>query len=395
MRGNNVKQPDRRPGSRSFSSGPCPKRPGWSSTALDAALVGRSHRSADGKARIEQAMALTRRLLALPEDYRIGIVPGSDTGAVEIALWNLLGARGVDVLAWESFGQDWVNDVVRELCVEPVRVLDAPYGRLPDLGSVDFDRDVVFLWNGTTSGVRVENGDWIPTDRTGLTICDATSAIFAMDMPWQKLDVITYSWQKVLGGEAAHGVLILSPRAVQRLESYRPARPLPKLFRLTKGDRLNEGIFSAGTINTPSMLCVEDYLDALVWAESLGGLPALLQRSAANLRVIADWVAATNWIDFLAEEPGQRSSTSICLKLVAPWFQELDDKAQRAVTKAMCAALEQADAAYDINGYRAAPPGLRIWGGATVEEDDLRALLPWLEWAYAQAAAEFGAVENV
>lgn len=386
-----MQKPDIKPANPCFSSGPCPKRPGWSPAVLSEALVGRSHRSKPGKARLATAIEHTRALLGVPADYRIGIVPGSDTGAVEMALWSLLGARGVDVLAWESFGSEWVSDVLEVLAIDDARKLVAPYGELPALDMVDFARDVVFVWNGTTSGVKLPDADWIPADRAGLTICDATSAAFAMPLPWDKLDVTTFSWQKVLGGEAAHGVIILGPRAVERLESYVPPRPLPKLFRLTKKGKLDESIFEGATINTPSMLCVEDYLDALTWADSLGGLDALVARSRQNLAVLEAWVDKTAWVDFLAADPAMRSSTSICLKIVADWFLALDDEAQAALTKKLSGLLEKEGAAYDINGYRSAPPGLRIWGGATVEASDLAALLPWLEWAYATVAAEHGA----
>ena len=376
-------KPDLKPVNPCFSSGPCPKRPGWEPSALEAALLGRSHRSKAGKARLKEAIDRTRAVLGVPDTYRIGIVPGSDTGAVEMALWSLLGARPVDVLAWESFGSEWVKDVLDELGVADARKLTAPYGALPDLTAVDFSHDVVFVWNGTTSGVRLANGDWIDADRAGLTICDATSAAFAMELPWPKLDVVTFSWQKVLGGEAAHGVLVLSPRAVERLESYTPPWPLPKLFRLTKKGQLDEALFEGATINTPSMLCVEDYLDALKWAEQLGGLSALCQRSRDNLAVLEAWVARTPWIAFLASEPALRSSTSICLKIVADWFQALTDDEQAAFTKSLSGLLEKEGVALDINAYRSAPPGLRIWGGATVEAEDLSRLIPWLEWAYA------------
>ncbi len=378
-----MNKPDLKPVNPCFSSGPCPKRPGWEPSALEAALLGRSHRSKAGKARLKEAIDRTRAVLGVPDTYRIGIVPGSDTGAVEMALWSLLGARPVDVLAWESFGSEWVKDVLDELGVADARKLTAPYGALPDLTAVDFSHDVVFVWNGTTSGVRLANGDWIDADRAGLTICDATSAAFAMELPWSKLDVVTFSWQKVLGGEAAHGVLVLSPRAVERLESYTPPWPLPKLFRLTKKGQLDEALFEGATINTPSMLCVEDYLDALKWAEQLGGLSALCQRSRDNLAVLEAWVARTPWIAFLASEPALRSSTSICLKIVADWFQALTDDEQAAFTKSLSGLLEKEGVALDINAYRSAPPGLRIWGGATVEAEDLSRLIPWLEWAYA------------
>lgn len=381
-----MQKPAKKPANPCFSSGPCPKRPGWSPAALADALVGRSHRSKPGKARLKDAIDRTRAVLGVPADYPIGIVPGSDTGAVEMALWSLLGARGVDVLAWESFGSEWVTDVLDVLAIEDARKFVAPYGALPDLGAVDFARDVVFVWNGTTSGVKLPHGDWIADDRSGLTICDATSAAFAMELPWKKLDVTTFSWQKVLGGEAAHGVIVLSPRAVERLETFVPPRPLPKLFRMTKKGRLDAALFEGATINTPSMLCVEDYLDALGWAEEAGGLAALCARSRQNLAVLEAWVEKTDWVEFLAEDPATRSSTSICLKIVAPWFLALSDEEQAAITKQMSALLDAESVAYDVNGYRNAPPGLRIWGGATVEASDLALLLPWLEWACAEVA---------
>ncbi|MGI0495289.1 phosphoserine transaminase [Alkalinema pantanalense CENA528] len=371
-----------------FSSGPCAKRPGWSVSNLQDACVGRSHRSADGKAKLAEAIDRSKQILGIPADYRLGIVPASDTGAVEMALWSLLGQRPLDILAWESFGQEWVKDVVDELKIQDVRLLKAPYGSLPDLNSVDFSHDVVFLWNGTTSGVRVPNGDWIPNDREGLTICDATSAVFAMDIPWEKIDVLTYSWQKVLGGEAQHGVVILSPRAVQRLESYQPSWPIPKIFRLAQKGKLIEGIFKGDTINTPSMLCVEDVLDSLKWAESLGGLSGLIARSTANLQAISQWVEKSDWAGFLAENAEERSSTSICLKIVDEWFTGLSADDQAAIAKKLTKVLEKEGVAYDIAPYRSAPPGLRIWGGATVETSDLEALLPWLDWAYATVKAE-------
>jgi phosphoserine aminotransferase len=381
-------KPAVRPGNPHFSSGPCAKRPGWTLAALSGALTGRSHRAADGKAKLAEVIDRSRALLGLPEDYRLGIVPASDTGAVEIALWSLLGATGVDLLAWENFGKAWVADVVRHLRLDDVRVFEAGYGVLPDLAQVDPGRDVVFTWNGTTSGVRVPNGDWIAPDRRGLTICDATSAVFAMDLPWERLDVVTWSWQKVLGGEAAHGMLALSPRAVQRLESYSPPWPLPKVFRLTKDGRLNEGIFRGETINTPSMLCVEDALDGLRWAEQIGGLPAMIARTEANLATVARWVEASDWAAFLAEDPATRSCTSICLKIVDPWFMTLGGDAQKAAAKAVAGLVQEAGAGYDLGSYREAPPGLRLWGGATVENDDLAAVLPWLDWAYRRVKAE-------
>ncbi len=371
-----------------FSSGPCAKRPGWSASGLDNACVGRSHRSADGKARLAEVIDRSKTILGLPADYRLGIVPASDTGAVEMSLWSLLGQRPVDILAWESFGQEWVKDVVDELKLPDTRLLKAPYGSLPDLSQVNFDHDVVFLWNGTTSGVRVPNGDWIRADRQGLTICDATSAVFAMPIPWEKIDVLTYSWQKVLGGEAQHGVIVLSPRAVERLQSYQPVWPLPKLFRLVKNGKLIEGIFKGETINTPSMLCVEDALDSLKWAESIGGLPGLIQRSEANLKAIADWVAQSDWAAFLAELPETRSCTSICLQIVDSWFTSLSPEQQASTAKKLAKLLEKQGVAYDVAPYRSAPPGLRIWGGATVETADIQALLPWLDWAYATVKQE-------
>ncbi len=367
-----------------FSSGPCAKRPGWTLDALNDASLGRSHRAKPGKAKLKEAIDRTRAILGVPDDYRIGIVPGSDTGAVEMAIWSLLGPRGVDVLAWESFGSGWVTDIVKQLKLKDVRELNAGYGALPDLGQVDSSRDTVFTWNGTTSGVCVPDGEWIAKDRDGLTICDATSAAFAMDLPWDKLDVVTYSWQKVLGGEAAHGMLILSPRAVERLESYTPPWPMPKIFRLTKGGKLIEGIFVGETINTPSMLCVEDYLDALKWAESIGGLPELIRRAQNNLKVLENWVANSPWVDFLAETPETRSCTSVCLKIVDPWFTGLGEDEQAAQAKKLPSLLDREGVAYDIGAYRDAPPGLRIWAGATVENADLVALTPWLDWAFEQ-----------
>ena len=375
-------KPVRRPRRPEFSSGPCAQRPGWSLAALEGALVGRSHRAAAPKARLEAVIERSRALLGLPGDWKLAIVPGSDTGAIEMAMWSLLGARPVDVLAWESFGQEWVVDVTQQLRLE-ARVLEAPYGELPDLGAVDFARDVVFPWNGTTSGVRVPDGAWIAREREGLVLCDATSAVFAMDVAWDRLDVATWSWQKVLGGEAAHGMLALSPRAVARLESWSPPWPLPKLFRMARKGRLDAALFEGSTINTPSLLCVEDALDGLAWAERIGGLAALIARSEANLAAVADWVEKTPWVDFLAREPATRSSTSICLAIEDAWFRTLDTKAQREVVKRLVARLEQEGVAHDVGGYREAPPGLRIWGGATVERDDVEALLPWLDWAWA------------
>jgi phosphoserine aminotransferase len=373
-----------RPARPHFSSGPCAKRPGWSPEKLHLESLGRSHRSKLGKARLGEAIDRTRALLGVPDDYRIGIVPASDTGAVEMAMWSMLGPRPVDMLAWESFGEGWITDAVKQLKLD-ARVLKAPYGEIADLAAVDPKHDVVFTWNGTTSGVKVPNADWISVDREGIVICDATSAIFAQPLDWPKLDVVTYSWQKVLGGEGAHGVLILSPRAVERLESYAPSWPLPKLFRMTKGGKLNEEIFTGSTINTPSMLCVEDYIDALKWAEHLGGIDALYKRANANAAALHDWVEATDWIDYLCVNPGYRSNTSVCLKIVDPEVTKLDDAGQRAIVKAMEKLLEGKGAAYDIGAYRDAPPGLRIWCGATVETADIKALGPWLDWAYAEA----------
>jgi phosphoserine aminotransferase len=380
-----VATPSVRPRVPHFSSGPCAKRPGWSPQALSDAVLGRSHRSKAGKAKLKRAIDLTRKVLRVPADYRIGIVPASDTGAVEMALWTLLGQRAVTMLAWESFGEGWVADVAKELKLKDVTVLRAPYGELPDLAAVDPATDVVFAWNGTTSGVRVPNADWIAADRAGLTICDATSAAFAQPLDWPKLDVVTFSWQKALGGEAAHGMLILSPRAVARLEAYTPPWPVPKIFRTTKGGKINEGIFAGETINTPSMLCVEDYLDALEWAKAAGGLPALHARADANSRAIADWVERTPWIDFLAGDPALRSNTSVCLKVVDPAVTRLTAEAQAAFVKGIAAALEKEAVAYDIDAYRDAPPGLRVWCGSTVERADVEALIPWLDWAYARA----------
>jgi phosphoserine aminotransferase len=377
-----LERPARRPANPLFSSGPCTKRPGWSVDVLKEACLGRSHRSKPGKSRLKAVLENSRELLGLPDDYRIAIVPASDTGAVEMALWSLLGPRNIDVLAWESFGQGWVTDIVKQLKLEGARTIKAPYGALPDLGAVDFAHDVVFTWNGTTSGVCVPNGDWIADDREGLTICDATSAVFAFDLPWDKLDVTTYSWQKVLGGEAAHGMLVLSPRAVARLESHQPSWPMPKLFRMTKGGKLDEALFSGATINTPSMLCVEDALDALNWVSSIGGLAEMVARAERNFGVLEAWVAATPWVDFLAEDKANRSHTSVCLKIVDPWFTALEADAQSAAAKKIGAALETEGVGLDVDGYRDAPPGLRIWCGGTVEDADLAALTPWLDWAF-------------
>jgi phosphoserine aminotransferase len=374
-------KPTRRPRNPCFSSGPCAKRPGWSPAALEAALVGRSHRSGIGKARIVEVVERSRAILGVPADWQVGIVAASDTGAVEIALWSLLGARGVEMLAWENFGEGWVDDV-KQLKLSDVRVLHAPYGRLPDLRQVDWARDVVFPWNGTTSGVRVPNGEWIAADRRGLAICDATSAVFAMRLPWDRLDVVTWSWQKALGGEAAHGMLALSPRAVERLESHTPPWPLPKLFRLTSKGKLIRGVFQGETINTPSMLCVEDALDSLKWAEEVGGLDGLIARSERNLAVVAAWERRTPWVEFLAEDPATVSCTSPQLKIVEPWFTALSPEERFQTVRAMTARLEKEDAAYDIASHRASPPGIRIWTGATVEASDVEALMPWLDWAW-------------
>jgi len=380
-----IPKPGLRPATPHFSSGPCAKRPGWSLQVLTDAVLGRSHRSKIGKAKLKRAIDLTREVLQVPAEYRIGIVPASDTGAVEMALWSLLGARPVTVLAWESFGEGWVTDITKQLKLKDVAVVSAPYGELPDLTKIDPATDIVFTWNGTTSGVRVPNGDWIAADRQGLTICDATSASFAQKLDWPKLDVVTFSWQKALGGEAAHGMLILSPRAIERLETYKPPWPLPKIFRMTKGGKLIAGIFEGDTINTPSMLCVEDYLDTLSWAKSVGGLPSLIARADANTKIIADWVARTPWAEFLARDPSVRSNTSVCLKIVDPAVVALSADGQAAFAKAMASALEKEGVAYDIAGYRDAPPGLRVWCGATVEARDVEALMPWLDWAYGGA----------
>jgi len=379
-------KPQRRPLRPQFSSGPCAKRPGWSLATLEAALLGRSHRAVASVERIAELIERSRVLLGAPEGTRIGVVPASDTGAVELALWSLLGARGVDLLAWDSFGSGWVTDVTTQLQLEDVRALRADYGALPDLAQVDFDRDVVFTWNGTTAGVCVPDGDWIADGRRGLTICDATSAVFAMELPWDKLDVVTWSWQKVLGGEAGHGMLMLSPRAVERLEGYTPPWPLPKIFRITKDGRLDEGVFRGQTINTVSMLCVEDALDGLRWAEEIGGLDELVRRSRANLSAVRSWVEKTAWVDFLARDPATVSSTSICLQIVEAWFRALSSEEQAATAKQITSLLAREDVAYDIGAYRDAPPGLRVWGGATVERDDIEALLPWLDWAFSEVA---------
>ncbi len=382
-----IAKPAVRPANPNFSSGPCAKRPGWSLNALVDAALGRSHRAKIGKNKLKEAIDLTREVLQVPADYRIGIVPASDTGAVEMALWSMLGARGVDMVAWESFGAGWVTDVVKQLKLEDVRTFEAPYGEIVDFSKVDFDRDVVFTWNGTTSGARVPNADFIPADRKGLTFCDATSAAFAQRLDFPKLDVVTFSWQKVLGGEGAHGILILSPRAVERLESYKPAWPMPKIFRMTKGGKLIEGIFVGETINTPSMLCVEDYLDALKWAKSLGGLDALVARADANFAVLNDFVERTPWIANLAVKPETRSNTSVCLTIVDPEVTALSADEQAAFAKGIVTTLDKEGVAYDIGAYRDAPSGLRIWAGATVEASDLEALTHWLDWAFATQKA--------
>jgi len=380
-----IQMPDVRPANPNFSSGPCAKRPGFSLNVLQDAVLGRSHRSNPGTAKLLEAIDRTRSVLGVPDDYHIGIVPASDTGAYEMAMWSLLGARGVDILGWESFGKGWISDAVKQLKLDDVRVMEADYGHLPDLSAVDFTRDVAFTWNGTTSGVCVPNGDWIAADRQGLTLCDATSAAFAMPLAWDKLDVTTYSWQKVLGGEAAHGMLILSPRAVDRLESYTPPWPMPKIFRLTKGGKLIDGIFRGETINTPSMLAVEDYLDTLKWAESLGGLSGLLGRVAANNKVLNDWVDASDWAGNLCAETANRSTTSVCLTITDSDIAALDAEAQAAFAKKIASLLDSQGVAYDIGAYRDAPAGLRIWAGATVEAADLAALTTWLDWAFATA----------
>jgi phosphoserine aminotransferase len=382
-----IAKPAQRPTAPHFSSGPCAKRPGWNPQNLKDALLGRSHRAKVGKAKLKLAIELTREVLEVPADYKIGIVPASDTGAVEMALWSMLGARPVTTIAWESFGEGWVGDIVKELKLKDVTKLHASYGEIPDLSKVDPSTDVVFTWNGTTSGVRVPNADWISASREGLTICDATSAAFAQSLDWPKLDVVTFSWQKALGGEAAHGMLVLSPRAVERLETYKPAWPLPKIFRMTKGGKLNAGIFEGETINTPSMLCVEDYLDALNWGKSLGGLKALMARADANTKVLADWKAKTPWIDFLAKDPTSRSNTSVCMKVVDPAITSLTADAQVDFAKKLVALVEKEGAGFDFAHYRDAPAGLRIWCGATVEAEDVALLTQWIDWAFAEAKA--------
>ena len=380
-------KPGKRPENPRFSSGPCAKRPGWQLSALENACLGRSHRSAEGKARLAEVIERSKSLLALPEDYLVGIIGGSDTAAMEMAIWNLLGERGVDVFAWESFSKGWASEIRDQLRLEDTRVFEADYGELPDLSRADPARDVVFTWNGTTSGVRVPDGDWLSDGREGLSICDATSAVFAMELPWDKLDVATWSWQKVLGGEAQHGIIVLGPRAVERLESHQPARPLPKLFRLTKNGKLISGIFEGSTINTPSLLCVEDALDGLRWVESIGGVTELTARSERNLEAVSAWVDRSEWVDFLAADPTTRSSTSICLKIVDPWFTSKSLEEQTTIETNIVTMLSEEGAALDVGSYVAAPPGLRIWGGGTVETDDLEALFPWLDWAF-EAARE-------
>jgi phosphoserine aminotransferase len=377
-------KPSRRPANPCFSSGPCAKRPGWSPAVLSKALIGRSHRSAVGLAQLVEIIARSRAGLRIPADYKVGVVPASDTGAVEMAMWSLLGARGVDLLSWENFGDGWVDDVTNHLKLQDIRHLHAPYGKLPDLSTVDPDRDAVFVWNGTTSGVRIPNGDWIAADRKGLTICDATSAAFAMRLPWDKLDVVTWSWQKALGGEAAHGMIALSPRAIERLESYTPAWPVPKLFRLTAKGKLIDGIFRGETINTPSMLCLEDAIDSLKWAESVGGLDGCVARAEGNLAVVADWVERTPWVEFLAVDPATRSCTSPCIMITDPWFAALDPETRFITSRRMLGRLDKEGVGYDLATHRASPPGIRIWTGATVEKSDVEALLPWLEWGWEQ-----------
>lgn len=381
-------KPSIKPKNPCFSSGPCAKRPGWSLDVLKDAAFGRSHRAKIGKNKLAEVIERTKSVLQMPKDYILGIVPASDTGAIEMAMWSLLGERGVDVFAWESFGSTWASDCKKQLKLRDLRVFEAGYGKLPDLAQADWNRDVVFTWNGTTSGAKLPNGDWISANRTGLAICDATSAVFAMDIPWDKLDVVTWSWQKVMGGEGAHGMIALSPRAVKRLETYTPAWPLPKIFQLTKGGKLIDGIFKGETINTPSMLCVEDALDGLKWGEQLGGLKALVARSNANLKAIETWVEKAGWIDFLAETKETRSNTSVCLKITDPWYSALTQEEQEKGAKKIASLLEAEGVAYDIGSYRDAPAGLRIWAGATVETSDIEALLPWIDWAYAEVKQE-------
>ncbi len=382
---NVIEKPNYKPNNPNFSSGPCAKRPGWDVKHLSSAPLGRSHRSKPCKSKINEVCELSRSILKLPESYHIAIVPGSDTGAIEMAMWSMLGERPIDILSWESFGEGWVTDVVKQLKLSNVKKVSADYGQIPALETVDCDKDVIFTWNGTTSGVCVSNADWIKSDRKGLTFCDATSAVFAMDLDWSKLDVTTYSWQKVLGGEAQHGMLILSPRAVERLEAYSPPWPLPKLFRLTKNGNFNASIFSGATINTVSMLCVEDVLDSLYWVNDLGGQKELVRRSKENLRTIEEWVMKTDWVEFLCENKNNRSSTSICLSIVDESFKNLENDQKDKFSKFMVNILDEEQVAYDIGSYRDAPPGLRIWGGATVESSDIKLLCPWLDWAFYQA----------
>lgn len=381
-------KPSSKPNNKCFSSGPCAKRPGWSFEALKDSAIGRSHRARIGKTKLREVIDRTKSVLQIPENYKVGIVPASDTGAVEMAMWSLLGERGVDALAWESFGAGWVSDIQKQLKLQDVRVFEADYGKLPELSQVDTDRDVVFTWNGTTSGVKVPNADWIKDDRKGLTICDATSAVFAMEMPWNKLDVVTFSWQKVMGGEGAHGIMVLSPRAVERLESYKPSWPMPKIFRMTKSGKLIDGIFVGETINTPSMICVEDALDGLKWAEKIGGLKALVKRSDDNLEVLSKWVENSDWIDFLAENKENRSNTSICFKITDKWYASLSAEEQAEKAKQLVSLLDKEDVAYDIGAYRDAPAGLRIWGGATIEASDLKILTEWLDWGFSELKEE-------
>jgi phosphoserine aminotransferase len=383
-----MQKPSVKPNNPKFSCGPCAKRPGWSPEVLADAWLGRSHRAAGGKAKLKEVIDRHVDLLGIPQGYRCAIVPASDTGAVEMAMWNLLGPRGVDMLGWESFGLDWCKDVSEQLKLKDVNYHKADYGQLPDLSKVDTDRDVVFTWNGTTSGVRVPNADWIKDNREGLTICDATSAVFAYDLPWDKLDVVTWSWQKVLGSEAAHGMIVLSPRAAERLQNFMPDRAIPKIFRLTKGNKLIEGAFEGATLNTPSMIATEDCLDALKWVESIGGLKATIKRSADNLKAIADWVEKTDWVEFLPKREDTYSTTSICLKITDSWFEEKSEDDRMAFVKSMVKMLEAEEAAYDIASYRAAPAGIRIWGGATVDPEDTAKLMPWLDWAYENSKAQ-------
>ena len=383
-------KPSIKPQCPNFSSGPCAKRPGWSLDVLKGAFVGRSHRAVGGKAKLNEVIELHRKTLGIPSDFLIAIVPASDTGAIEMAMWSMLGPRGVDVLVWESFSNDWMTDVTNELKIADVRKFKVDYGQMPDLSQIDTDRDVVFVWNGTTSGVRLPNHDWIRSDRQGLTFCDATSAVYAYEMDWSKLDVTTWSWQKVLGGEAAHGMLVLSPRAVERLKTFKADRPLPKIFRMTKKGELNEGLFKGETINTPSMLATEDCLDALKWVESIGNWQGTVKRSTANLKAVEDWVAKTDWVDFLPATPEIRSRTSICLKIIDPWFNTFDDDTQKAMIKDMAKMIDKEGAGYDLAHYATAPAGFRLWGGATVETSDMAAILPWLDWAYQEVKTAKG-----